>query len=185
MRARVSIAGIAVALLAAVATAQPQPKPANPPKPGNPAKPVAAPVDVRGIQEKVKSGDPARVAEGLAAAQAGAAGAAGAAGVIEELLRKGTTAALAKQAIEALGAIGVASASAAIRPYIRHRTPEVRRAAVRALAGTKGPEALAAWREGLRGDDGMVRGFSATGIGNAGAHEALPDLFLALDRNVT
>jgi HEAT repeat protein len=174
--------GIAIALIAAVATAQPQPKPANPAKP---AKPAAPPADVRGIQEKVKSGDPARVAEGLAAAQAGAAGAAGAAPAIEDLLKKGTTAALAKQAIDALGAIGAQSSSAVIRPYIRHRTPEVRRAAVRALAGTKGPEALAAWREGLRGDDGMVRGFSATGIGNLGAQEALPDLFLALDRNVT
>ena len=32
----------------------------------------------------------------------------------------------------------------------------------------------------LRGDDGMVRGFSATGLGNLWAEGALPDLFLEL-----
>jgi hypothetical protein len=76
------------------------------------------------------------------------------------------------------------SSSAALRPYLRHRSPELRRAAVRNLLKTKGPDAIAGFREGLRSEDGMVRGFSASGLGALGAKEATADLFLALDRGV-
>ena len=105
-----------------------QPKGAKPPKP-----PPAPAVDMKGVQAKLKSGDAARTMEGLTAAQAGGAAAAGAVGTIEDLLKKGTSAPLAKAAVEALGAIGAQSSSAVIRPYIRHRNADVRRAAIRAI----------------------------------------------------
>jgi HEAT repeat protein len=137
------------------------------------------------VVAKLASNDGGEVLEGLTAAAAGGPVAAPLAPAIEALLVRGTTLTLAKAAIETLGAIGAASSSAALRPYVRHRVPELRRAAARALGSTRGPEALAAFRDGLRSPDGQVRGFSATGLGNLWAADALPDLFLALDHNVT
>ena len=137
------------------------------------------------VVAKLASSDAGEVLEGLIAAQAGGAVGAPLAPAIEALLVRGTTLPLAKAAIETLGAIGAGSSSAALRPYLRHRVPELRRAAARALGSTRGPEALAAFRDGLRSPDAQVRGFSATGLGNLWAEEALPDLFLALDHNVT
>jgi HEAT repeat protein len=180
MRARLIVVSAALVLAASPALAQP--------KGGQPAKPPSAPaaaVDTKSIVDKVKSSDAARVGEGLAAAQAAGAAAAPVAPAIGQLLERGATAPIAKAAIDALGAIGAVSSSAVLRPYVKHRTPELRRAAARALSGTKGVDAIAAFREGLRSDDAMVRGFSAVGLGNLGATDALPDLFLALDRNVT
>ncbi len=149
----------------------------------------AAPVlDVKLSQlvvAKLASNEATDVLEGLTAAAAGGQIAAPLAPAIEGLLTRGTTLPLAKAAIEALGAIGAPSSSAVLRSYVRHRVPELRRAAARALGSTRGPEALAAFRDGLRSPDGQVRGFSATGLGNLWAADALPDLFLALDHNVT
>ena len=137
------------------------------------------------VVAKLASNDAGEVLEGLTAAGAGGPIGAPLAPAIEALLKRGTTLPLAKAAIDALGAIGAESSSAALRPYMRHRVPELRRAAARALGSTRGPEALAAFRDGLRSPDGQVRGFSATGLGNLWAADALPDLFLALDHNVT
>lgn len=149
------------------------------------AEPVLDEKLAQAVVAKLASNDATQVLEGLTAAQAGGAVAAPLAPAIEALLVRGTTLPLAKAAIETLGAIGAASSSAALRPYVRHRVPELRRAAARALGSTRGPEALAAFRDGLRSPDAQVRGFSATGLGNLWAAEALPDLFLALDHNVT
>jgi len=167
---------IATLLPGTWASAQPKDKPTKPP---------AATVDLKPIQEKLKSADPQTVAQGLVDAKAAGAAGAPLAPSIEEILKKGATPPVDKAAIEALGAMATPSSSSVLRPYIRHRTPDVRRAAVRALGNTKGPEAIAAFKEGLRTEDGQVRGFSATGLGNLGAADAIPDLFLALDRSVT
>jgi HEAT repeat protein len=163
------------ALLSGHAGAQPKVK-----------KGAAAPVvDVKSIGEKLRTSDPGKLAEALDAAQKGGAGAAAVAPAIEELLRHGTTNDLAKAAIDALGAIGQPSASPLLRSYARHRSQDLRRAAIKALVHTKGPEALAAFKEGLHSGDALVRGFSATGLGNLGAREAMPELFDALDHNVS
>lgn len=183
MRAVLASLCLALLLSAGPTSAQPKGKPGGKGKP--PSGPSAPAFDGKAVAEKLGSKDPAVVAEGLALAKAGGAAAASVVPSIEDLLRRGATQAVTKAAIEALGAIGATSSSAVLRSYLRHRTPEVRRAAVRALGGTKGPEAIAAFKEGLRMDDGMVRGFSATGLGNLGAGDALGDLFLALDHNVT
>src|SRR5829696_5416901 len=101
MRARLIVVSAALALAVSPAVAQP--------KGGQPAKPPSAPapaVDTRSIIDKLKSSDAARVGEGLAAAQAAGPAASAVAPTIEDLLRRGATAAMAKAAIDALGAIG-------------------------------------------------------------------------------
>ncbi len=168
------VVGLA-ALLSGHAEAQPKAK-----------KGAAAPaVDLKGVGEKLRTNDPGKLGEALEAAQKGGAASAAAAPAIEGLLRRGTTNDLAKAAIDALGAIGPASASSVLRPYVRHRSQDIRRAAIKALLNTKGPDALAAFKEGLRSNDALIRGFSATGLGNLGAHDAMPDLFDALDHGVS
>jgi HEAT repeat protein len=138
---------------------------------------------VKALQAKL-AGSPQEMVEALVAAQAAGPPAAALAPDIEALVRRGSNGAILETALGALGALGAPSSSAVLRPYVQHRVPAIRRAAVRALVATKGPEAAAAFREGLRSGDGQVRGFSATGLGAIGAADALPDLFLALDRNV-
>jgi HEAT repeat protein len=147
--------------------------------------PAAPAFDVKALERRLQSGDAAQALMALAAARDAGPAAAGAAPAIEDVLRRGATAPIMKAAIEALGALGQPSSSAPIRPYVWHRMAELRREAARALAATKGSEAVAALREGLRSSDGMVRGLSAAGLGGLGAAEALPDLFAALDRDVT
>jgi HEAT repeat protein len=174
-RVGVLVAAIGLAaLLGGSVAAQPKAKKA----------PSAPALDVTGIGEKLRSSDPGKLAEALDAAEKGGPTAAAAGPAIQELLRRGTTNDLAKAAIDALGAIGQPSSSAVLRPYARHRSQDLRRAAIKALVNTKGPEALAAFKEGLRSSDAVVRGFSATGLGELGAHDALPELFEALDHRV-
>jgi len=172
-------AGIAAAPREALA----QRKPGKSAAPSSP--PLPPPVDVKAIERGLQSRDAAEVLAALGAAQSAGAAAAGAARAIEDLLRRGATPPILKAAIQALGALGTASSSAALRPYVQHRAADIRREAARALAATRGPEAVAALREGLRSSDGMVRGLAAAGLGGLGSSEALPDLFTALDRDVT
>jgi HEAT repeat protein len=141
--------------------------------------------DVRVAEEKLKSTDPGRVLEGLTEAKANPGGSVGFAPLIEELLKKGASLEVAKAAIEALGAIGRGSSSAAIRPYTQHRSGDLRHAAVVALASTGGAESTIAFRDGLRQSDAFVRDASARGLGQTGAKEAIGDLFLALERGVS
>lgn len=134
---------------------------------------------------KLTSADGPAVLDGLTRATAMGPAAVRAAPTIEAILARGSTAPITKAAIDALGAIGATSSSAAIRPYLRHRAPEIRHAAARALSSTRGPEAIAAYKEGLRSADAEVRVASAQGLGNLDAREALPELFLALERDIT
>jgi HEAT repeat protein len=136
------------------------------------------------VIQKLASSEASQVLDGLAAAKAAGPAGEPVATAIETVLRRGATATITKASIETLGAIGAKSSSAAIRPYLHHRSPDIRRSAARALASTKGPESLAAYKEGLRSPDAQVRGYAAAGLGSLGKVEALPDLFLALDRNV-
>lgn len=130
------------------------------------------------------AGDDASVLGALGDAQRAGAAAAAIAPEIEAILRRGSSAAIVEGALRALGAMGSPSSAAAVAPYVRHRVPALRRAAVRALAALPGAVAEQALREGLRSGDGQVRGQAAIGLGAIGAAAALPDLFLALDRDV-
>lgn len=149
------------------------------------APPKEEKVDAKAIGAKIASKDPAKVASGLAEAERAGAAAKDVAPKISKLLTAGTTVALAQKAFAAAASIGESSSSKAIAPYIHHRNQGLRRAAVKALAETGGADAIAAFRKGLRSKDGMVRGYSATGLGNLDAKDSIDDLFLALDHNVT
>ncbi|AKT36266.1 HEAT repeat domain-containing protein [Chondromyces crocatus] len=154
--------------------------------PGGKTKP-AAPLpagDIASLQRKLASTDAADVDSALLDAQSAGPSAAALAPSVEELLRRGATPPLMTAAVKTLGALGQVTSSAVIRPYVRHRVPSVRHEAARALASTKGPDALAALRDALRSGDPVLRGLAASGLGQLGSRDALPELFLALDRDV-
>lgn len=140
--------------------------------------------DVADATAKLRSGDPAAIKAALDQARIAGKDAAPLAPAIEELLRRGTSAELAVAAMQTLADIGQSSSSAAIRPYARHRRADLRRAAVKALLKTGGPEAVAALRGALGDADAMVRGMAASGLGALKAKDAVDELFVALDHKV-
>lgn len=159
--------------LPAAVTAQPKPKAG------------AKALDLARLQAALESGDEKRALEALSTIDgAGAAGKA-AAPLVQGLLARGANAPLLGRAIEVCGGLGVESCSAPIAPYLRHRMPQVRRAAAKALIDTKGPVAVRALSAALRSPDPQVRGIAASGLGSLRAHDALPDLFKALSLKVS
>ena len=103
---------------------------------------------------------------------------------VEKFLQGGSAPDLLTKALKVVGSLGQKSSSASVAPYARHRAPDVRRAAVKALLKTKGPDAVKALRRSLRSKDAVVRGTAASGLGSLDAKEALPDLFSAFDHRV-
>ena len=149
-------------------------------KPAKPAKP--AKLDPARVTEDLAHPETARA--GLEAVRAAGPEAKKLAPRVEELLSKGLPADLAIAASDALGAIGSPGSSAALAPYVRHRSAAVRKAAVIALGRTGGPAASDALRSALRGGDPEVRGAAAASLGSAGGAESAPDLLRALDLGV-
>ncbi|MEO8878003.1 MAG: HEAT repeat domain-containing protein [Polyangiaceae bacterium] len=137
-----------------------------------------------GLKEKLKSTDPAVVQGALDELRIAGRAGASLAPEVASLLDRGTTLPLSIAALDTLGDVEVEGTSASIAPYTKHRVDRVRRAAVRALAKTKGPAASAALRRSLSDPDAQVRGFAASGLGGIKAHDAIGDLFLALDHRV-
>jgi len=103
---------------------------------------------------------------------------------VEALLNKGTTLKITLNALGVLGALGEASSSRVIAPYVRHRSGPVRQTAANALLKTKGPDAVEALRGALRSADPEVRDIAARGLGDLKAKEVMPDLFQSLDQRV-
>ncbi len=139
-------------------------------------------LDLGKIKADLESGDSARMTAALEAIQA--SGDAAAAPLVDKLLKKGASTSVLVSALGAAAALKQTASSAAVAPYVKHRTADVRRAATKALIKTKGPDAVKALRDGLRSSDAQVRGVSATGLGSLGAKDALDDLFTALAHNV-
>jgi HEAT repeat protein len=104
--------------------------------------------------------------------------------LVVDLLRRGGSQPVLEEALKTAGKLKDPSLSAPIAPYVRHRVPEIRQAAVRTLLKTKGPDAVDALKQGLRSVDAVVRGTSATGLGALGAKDSLPELFTAFDHGV-
>jgi hypothetical protein len=100
------------------------------------------------------------------------------------LLSRGANSKLLLRAIGVAGALAAPSSSSALAPYVKHRSPDVRRAAAQSLARTKGSVAISALRDALRGSDPALRGTAAQGLGALGAKEAVPDLFVVLPKEV-
>jgi HEAT repeat protein len=171
-------------LFAHAAGAQPRARPTAPhPESGRNAgaQVVRLPADTI---KRLKSGDPAQVQSALDDVRLSGRAGAPAAPAIVELLRSGLPLPLTKMAIETMGETESESASEALVWYARHRNAEVRRAAVSALAKTRGEGAAAALRAALSDPDPAVRGLSATGLGAMKAKDAVGDLFVALDHKV-
>jgi HEAT repeat protein len=133
---------------------------------------------------KLKSQDPTEIKAGLDDARLSGKAATAAAPLIVDLLQKGLPYPLAEAALDTLGDIESEATSPTLAWYARHRSVEVRRSAVKALAHTKGAPAVKALRIALSDEDPRVRGFSATGLGSLKAKEAVADLFVALDHKV-
>jgi HEAT repeats len=107
-----------------------------------------------------------------------------AAPLVEAVLTRGASSAILLRAIGVAGALGAASSSNALAPYVKHRAADVRRAAARSLARTKGSVAVSALRDALRSNDAALRGTAADGLGALGAKEAVSDLFVVLPKEV-
>jgi HEAT repeat protein len=144
-------------------------------------KPVPLPADAI---KRLKSGDPAMVKSALDDVRMSAKAGAAAVPAIVELIQRGLPPNLTQAAIETLGDTESEAASAGLARYARHRNTALRRAAVQALARTRGAMAIKTLRVALSDPDPAVRGFSATGLGTMKAKEAIGDLFVALDHKV-
>jgi hypothetical protein len=143
LRFAVTVAGLGIAVISSNAAGQ---KPADKADKKKPAVAALAPIDVKPIVAKLKTGDEAQIKEALDEARlAGPTGAA-AAPVVAEVLTRGLSLPLTQSAIETLGDLESDSGSLALSQYTSHRNAKVRRAAVKALTRTKGVPASAALR---------------------------------------
>jgi len=131
-------------------------------------------------KKALESGDEARALAALDEIEA--ASDQKAAPLVDALLARGASSKLLLRAIGVAGALGAPSSSSALAPYVKHRAADVRRAAARGLARTKGSAAISALRDALRGSDATLRGTAAEGLGALGAKEAVPDLFVVLPK---
>ena len=139
-------------------------------------------LNLANAKKALESGDEAQALSALDEIELSGDGRA--APLIEALLGRGASSALLLRAMGVAGALHKESSSAALAPYVKHRAPDVRRAAVQALSQTKGAIAVQALRDALRGSDAPLRGTAATGLASLNAKEAVPDLFVVLPREV-
>ncbi len=178
----------AVSVALSVATAGAAPPPHGAPAKGHAtAKHAARPLDAAAataLAARLKSGDAAAIKGALDEIRLAGKSAASLAPAIDVVLRTGATPELAVAAMATAGDLGAPASSAALRPWSRHRRPELRRAAVKALVKTGGPDAVAALRDALSDADAIVRGISASGLGSLHAKESVDQLFTALDHRV-
>lgn len=149
-----------------------------------PTKEAAPAVDVRPAIQKIKSGDEAQIRAGIDDVRIAGPGGAAAAPAVAEALSLGLSRALTLSAIETLGELDSDAGSAVLAQYATHRSPKLRRAAVKALTRTKGQGAATAFRRALSDPDPVVRATAASGLGAVKAREVVPDLFAALDHRV-
>lgn len=174
---RTLIISAALALVAAGAAAAPK-------APGKAEKATASKskLDLPSLQKSLESGGEAQALAALDTI--GGSGDPAGAPLVEQLLARGASATVLSRAIETLGILAQPSSGAALSPYAQHRTPELRRAALRALIATRSPLAGEALRKALRGSDASQRAIAARGLGQLGVRAAVPDLFSVLPKDV-
>jgi HEAT repeat protein len=180
MQTSVCAVGLAGALVLLALPARAQDRPDARPAAGA----VAAPVVPQDVVKRLKSGDAVQIKSALDDVRIAGRSGASAVPAIAQLLREGVSPTLAQSALETLGDTESAAAGDVIASYARHRNPALRRTAVAALAKTGGPVATKALRTALSDSDAGVRGIAATALGNLKAHEAVHELFAALDHKV-
>jgi len=152
-------------------------------KTGAVAPPRAAPLPPDTLK-RLKGGDPSQVKAAPDDVRMAAKDGAPAVPAIAEVLRAGLSPTLTQAAIETLGDTESEAASEVLAWYARHRNIVLRRAAVEALAKTRGAAATRALRASLSDPDPAVRGTAATALGGMSAKDAVEDLFVALDHKV-
>jgi HEAT repeat protein len=170
----------AALLFAASASAAAKVAPAKGEKPASGA--PQSKLDLPGLQKSLESGDQAKTLAALEtiAKSGDPAGAA----LVEALLGRGADVTVSNRAIETLGILAQPSSGAALAPYAQHRTPELRRAALRALIATKSPLAGDVLRRALHGSDASQRAIAARGLGELNVRAAVPELFSVLPKDV-
>jgi hypothetical protein len=180
---RTLIIGTALALVATapLAAAAP-PKGAAKPAQAAPAGPPKPKLDVPAIQKQLESGDEAQTLAALDAIQK--SGDPVGASLVEVLLSRGASVPVLARAIETLGIMALPGTGGALVPYAQHRTPELRRAALRALIATKSPLAGDVLRRALHGNDPAQRSIAARGLGELNVRAAVPELFGVLPKDV-
>jgi HEAT repeat protein len=145
------------------------------------ARSVPLPPDVI---KRLKSADEDQIKSALDDVRMSARAGGPAVPAIADLLERGISPALTQAALDTLGDTEAETASVALASYTRHRNVALRKAAVQALARTRGAVAARALRAALSDADPGVRGLSATALGTIKAKEAVPELFVALDHRV-
>jgi HEAT repeat protein len=177
----ISAALLAAAPAPAPAVAATKSAPAKPAKPAAPTPPKSK-LDLAALQSALESGDQAQV---LAALETIAkSGDPTGAPLVEALLLRGANVTTLSRAIETLGILAQPSSGAALAPYAQHRTPELRRAALRALIATRSPLAGDVLRRALHGNDASQRAIAARGLGELDVRAAVPELFSVLPKDV-
>ena len=180
---RTLIIGTALALGVATPTAgAAPPKPAAKAEKAAPAGPPKPKLDLPALQKQLDSGDEAQALAALDAIQK--SGDPVGATLVEVLLSRGASVAVLARAIDTLGIMALPSSGAALAPYAQHRTPELRRAALRALIATKSPLAGDVLRRALHGSDPAQRSIAARGLGELNVRAAVPELFGVLPKDV-
>src|SRR5579872_2894186 len=160
---------LAAALLALAATA-----PSAAGAQGKKAGPASTATPLpRDTVKKLKSGDASQVKSALDDVRMSAKDGAPAVPAVADLLKQGMPMALTIAAIETLCDTENEGASEVLGWYAHHRDPAVRKAAVAALARTRGAAATKSLRAALSDPDPAVRGFAATGLGSLKAKDAV------------
>lgn len=177
------VAALAVAFCGAIAPEAGAQKPA-PKKPDPVEAKKPAPIDVKPLLAKLKSGEEDQIKAALDDARLAGPPAAAAAPVIAEVLAKGLSLSTTQAAVETLGDLESDAASPVLAQYAIHRNLKLRRAAVKSLVRTKGAAAATALKRALSDGDPVVRGTAASGLGALKARDAVPELFIALDHRV-
>src|SRR6478752_6832158 len=151
------------------------------PKAEKPA-PARSKLDLPSLQKALESGDESQAAAALDTIAK--SGEPSGAALVEQLLARGASVTLLSRAIETLGILAQPTSGAALAPYAQHRTPELRRAALRALVATKSPLAGDVLRRALHGSDASQRAIAARGLGQLNVRAAVPELFSVLPKDV-
>jgi len=141
-------------------------------------------LDIPALEAQLKSRNPAEMRAALTVAREAGSHAVSLAPLIGQTLRDGLPTDLSIEFIQTLAAIGAESSSGALGALSHHRDPKLRREAARALIKIKGADAVKTLRRCMSDGDAAVREVSASGLGQLGAKQMVPDLFIALDHKV-
>jgi HEAT repeat protein len=141
-------------------------------------------LDLAKLKTELESGSEPRIMEALRTIEHAGKEGASAAPLVDALLGRGASVSVSLAAIKLAASLRQQASSSAIAPYVRHRSPEVRLAAVHALVETNGPVAAQALRQALRCNDPAIRAVAPAGLVRLGDRSAVPELLVALDRGL-